>query len=373
MRGCQICITVLLCLWSEVKPDTIKCIILFHAFDYNYNRILLLNKIEDLGQIVRQGNKRIQEAEEFADNENQSTRATMRSDTVNHYQYIQSTLNKNELGSNRFKIMLNIYVTFKAYQTAVYFYVSALYYSIVESGREKMIKQNMDLLRYMNWFFTLLLKEKVEGLCDIENYAHDEQSTFYPTRLFTAQCFCPVLRTLSLNNLKDIQSQYFKDDFYNLNSASTSAASANTEFQIKQRLYAKLWSTVYQMYDNQFVELIKYINFVFEGIDELDFAPSFSLHEAIQNRLDQFIDIKNLLPDIPRTTFSGYGNYILRSNAIEIMRQIQEIKEEIKPDFNKGEAETIYGEINSGEPAVHLEYAMQDMFVDYVMKFSDNL
>lgn len=46
----------------------------------------------------------------------------------------------------------------------------------------------------------------------------------------------------------------------------------------------------------------------FKGIDELDFAPSFSLHEAIQNRLDQFIDIKNLLPDIPRTTFSGYGS-----------------------------------------------------------------
>lgn len=81
----------------------------------------------------------------------------------------------------------------------------------------------------------------------------------------------------------------------------------------------------------------------------------------------------SILNNIIKQLVEYHLDYILRSNAIEIMRQIQEIKEEIKPDFNKGEAETIYGEINSGEPAVHLEYAMQDMFVDYVMKFSDNL
>lgn len=45
------------------------------------------------------------------------------------------------------------------------------------------------------------------------------------------------------------------------------------------------------------------------------------------------------------------------------------MREEIKPDFNKDEAENIYGNKNSNEPAVHMEYSDEKSAADYVMKY----
>lgn len=45
----------------------------------------------------------------------------------------------------------------------------------------------------------------------------------------------------------------------------------------------------------------------------------------------------------------------------------------MKPDFDRVKSRNIYRTKNSGEPAVHLEYAAEGTFVDYSMKFFDDI
>lgn len=397
---------VFLYLWNGLTVKTDENIILFHAFDYYYSEIWHMDRSEDLGQVVKQGKRRIKDAEEYADrflstydNNQNKFPPTLRSDIVNHHEYISYTLNKNEQEANRLKIVLNIYVTFMAYQMAVYFRICVLYYSTVEPNARSIINYSQELFEYMEWFFNLLLEEKVEGYCNIGEYAFNDEFD-HNVRQGKTEFICQILKTLNLNFLKNAEdvskirdlNQHTKN-VYNVTllpedkknfgslfpSNTVTLPDTSSAPPTKKKIYNHICDTITNTYTENFKILYKYIRSVSTGknckitIHSEELLPIFTFHEAIRERLDKFIDIKNLMPNIRRRTFFGYGDEILRSNGVEMLRYMYEFQEGLHYYVKyRITTKNNFDMESSGKPKVVLKYASRGTGTDYIMDYSNN-